>query len=94
MMMSPTVRFKLNTEAYRIEGRLTAYRFALECDADVERIKQEIEQFEARLQDPEAAAKGKPFAPNTSVRLHAEGYVPALREIMRMIADSPNESPS
>jgi len=79
------LRFALRREGTWAEGRRRAFEFANENQYATAPICAAIQWYEEIFVDPSATQQGQPFAPNTSVRLLAEGYLKGLKDVLNMI---------
>ena len=85
------VIWALFREKMLAEGRYNAFVFLEECKGDIACVKERIHWYENKLADPAAIAKGQPYAPNTSVRLHADGHLAGLKDILKILAQAERE---
>ncbi len=81
--LPPPIIWALFREKMLAQGRLDAFSFVQECEGQVACIKERLEWYEAKLSDPAATAKGQPYAPHSSVRLHADGHLAGLRDALK-----------
>ncbi len=86
------VRFALRRERLKAQGRYDAFVFVQECGGDIARLKETIEWYEELMTNPPGDWKG-PMAPNTSVRLHKEGYLPGLKDALKILLQAEESQP-
>jgi hypothetical protein len=76
----------LRTEEIRAEGRRNAFIFVQEAEGNPAAIQKEIAWYDRVFADPSMTVQGQPFAPDTSVRRHADGFVIGLRDALQMVS--------
>ncbi len=74
---------QIRREAWLAEGREDAFRFVIECNADLDKINAKIVDVEEMLSD-EFMLKG-PMKPGNGPRTYRDGYLAALREALALI---------
>ena len=78
----------LYREKMLVQGRYDAFIFVEEIKGDVACIKERVEWYESKLSDPLATAKGQPYSPHASVRLHADGHLAGLRVALKILTQA------
>jgi hypothetical protein len=81
----PEIHAALLTAALTAEGRMDGFRFALRYRGDIERIEEEIRDYEEIGQSWHALPEENPMQPGSGPRLHRDAYVAALREAKQII---------
>jgi len=88
------VRAQLFREELMAQGRYDAFVFVQqECEGDVARVKEKIKWYEDLLNARANTDAGQPFAPNTSVRLHKEGFLPGLKDALEILLQAEENQP-
>ena len=91
--LSQRLSLELRREEMLTQGRSDAFRFVHEHSGDVAQIQSEIEKFEDYVANPPQSLR-RAMSPNTTVRLHAEGYIPGLKDALRIVLDGKANAPS
>ncbi len=87
------LRLVLRREEMFAQGRCDAFSFAMEHRGDASDIQAEIETFEDYVTNPPEALR-RAMSPNTSVREHANGYIPGLKEALQIVLEGRASAPS
>ncbi len=82
VLTTPAMR-QIRREAWLAEGREDAFRFVMECNADLDKLKARIVEIEEMLSD-EFMLKG-PMKVGAGPRTYRDGYLAALREALALI---------
>ena len=74
------------------DGRHAAFQFVRQCQGDAHSIQARIEWYQNRLSDATLTAPGQPYAPNTDLRLYADGHLAGLRDALTILTQATNGS--
>lgn len=80
---SEKIQFALRREAMMANARVDAINFAWECKGDLEKLRQEIEETEELMGDPELASTT--MAPAASPRIYRESYLEGLKRAVDIV---------
>ncbi len=74
------------------QGRYDAFVFAQECGGDKASLKEKIDWYEELMTNPPDDWKG-PMSPNSSVRMHKDGYLPGLKDALKILLQAEQSQP-
>ena len=86
------IQIALFREEMLAEGRYNAFVFVSKCRGDIACVQEKIAWYEDVLSDTNVKEKGHPFALNTSVRLHAEGFLAGLKDALEILTTNGESS--
>ncbi len=80
------MEFTLRRAELMAQGRYDAFVYASEYQNDPARIQADIEWYESLLANPTGVWE-QALKPTTSVRLHKDGYLPGLRDALKILSN-------
>ena len=80
---SERIQFALRREALMANAKVDAINFAWECKSDLEKLRQEIQDSEELIADPELASTT--MAPTASPRIYRESYLEGLKRAVEIV---------
>ncbi len=86
------VRFALRRERLMAQGRYDAFVFVQECRGDIACLKEKIHWYKELMSNPPDDWKG-PMSPDSSVRMHKDGYLPGLQDALNILLQAEQSQP-
>jgi hypothetical protein len=82
----------LYREKLLAQGRYDAFVFVQESRGNIACLKEKIAWYEELMTNPPDDWKG-PMSPGSSVRLHKEGYLPGLKDALKILEQADGSAP-